>query len=382
MTERKNMFVFQGKELSYNRIQFNNPSERAVEVAIAFDFLANLDSKKRILEVGNVLSHYENTLSDYLGIKSREIIDKYEIDIGVDNQDLISFLSPEKYNAIVSISTVEHIGQGAEPSGNYGQAVESRDLEEPLKAIAKIYDLLAVGGKALITVPFGKLMDAGWFIQCSQEYLDLLVKKYGIPQTAIFISFLKLINIETTGSSPRMVWGESNAVELSSVEYNSPWPCANAIAVIQLSKVSADFHLNLNAEPTPLFYEILYQEQQELEKSQPEIQTAPQIQTAGELEQSSPDFIFLVSTLAAQLHTSEEELEESHAFVQLMQEKIEQLQGVQEQLSKTQEELKRTQTLMQEVQAEKDWLQSKYLAVRQTAQQLQKELGQVQAQQK
>ncbi|MEP6498176.1 hypothetical protein [Microcoleus vaginatus] len=375
MTEWKNTFVFQGKELSYNRIKFNNPSERAVEVAIAFDFLANLDSKKRILEVGHVLSHYENTLSDYLGIKSRQIIDKFEKDVGVDNQDLISFLSPEKYDAIVSVSTVEHIGQGAEPSGHYGQSVESRDLEEPLKAIAKIYDLLATDGKALITVPFGKLTDAGWFIQCSQEYLDLLVEKYGIPQAAISISFLKLINIETTSSSPRMVWGESNAVALSSVEYNSPWPCANGIAVIQLSKVSADFHLNLNAEPTPLFYEMLYQEQQELEKSQPEIQTA------GELEQS-PDFIFLVSTLAAQLHTSEEELEESHAFVQLMQGKIEQLQGVQEQLSQTQEELKRIQTLMQEVQAEKDWLQSKYLAVRQMAHQLQKELEQALARQR
>ncbi|MBD1882925.1 hypothetical protein H6F85_12910 [Microcoleus sp. FACHB-45] len=120
---------------------------------------------------------------------------------------------------------------------------------------------------------------------------------------------------------------------------------------------------------------MLYQEQQELEKSQPEIQTA------GELEQS-PDFIFLVSTLAAQLHTSEEELEESHAFVQLMQGKIEQLQGVQEQLSQTQEELKRIQTLMQEVQAEKDWLQSKYLAVRQMAHQLQKELEQALARQR
>ncbi|MFB8792905.1 MAG: hypothetical protein U7126_01405 [Microcoleus sp.] len=129
-----------------------------------------------------------------------------------------------------------------------------------------------------------------------------------------------------------------------------------------------DFHLNLNAEPTPLFAG-------ELEKSQPEIQTAE------ELEQS-PDFIFLVSTLAAQLHTSEEELEESHAFVQLMQGKIEQLQGVQEQLSKTQEELKRYQTLMQEVQAEKDWLQSKYLAVRQMAHQLQKELEQALARQR
>jgi len=114
----------------------------------------------------------------------------------------------------------------------------------------------------------------------------------------------------------------------------------------------------------------LHQTQRELEQSQTQLH-----QTQGELEQS-PDFIFLVSTLAAQLHTSEEELEESHAFVQLMQGKIEQLQRVKEQLSQTQEELKRTQTLMQEVEAEKDWLQSKYLAVRQMAQELQKELEQ------
>lgn len=45
------------------------------------------------------------------------------------------------------------------------------DREAPLKAIAKIYGLLEPNGKALITVPFGKLTDGKWYIQFSQKYL-------------------------------------------------------------------------------------------------------------------------------------------------------------------------------------------------------------------
>jgi cyclopropane fatty-acyl-phospholipid synthase-like methyltransferase len=62
--------------------------------------------------VGNVLSYYENSLSERDGVIKRRIIDKFEIDIGVDNEDLMTLESEEKYDAIVSVSTVEHIGQG------------------------------------------------------------------------------------------------------------------------------------------------------------------------------------------------------------------------------------------------------------------------------
>lgn len=140
--------------------------------------MAGFQKPASILEVGNVLSHYENHLSETLGIiTSRRIVDKFEVEVGVDNEDLMNLPSDKKYDAIVSLSTVEHIGQKGDPSGGYGEQEENRDLECPLKAIAKIYDLLASDGKALIIVPFGKLIDGEWYIQFSKEDLYLLAKK-------------------------------------------------------------------------------------------------------------------------------------------------------------------------------------------------------------
>ena len=260
MTEWNKTFDFKSKKLYYNRIQYNNPSERAVEVPIGFDFLAaNVEESARVLEVGNVLSCYENTLSEEIGIISREIVDKFEKDIGIDNHDLMELNPPDKYNVILSISTVEHIGQEVDPTGGYGEHTHSRDREAPLKAIVKIYDLLAVNGKALITVPFGTLTDGRWYIQFSGQYLALLYNKYGIPKEAVSTSFLKLIDRDS-GSQVNMLWEDSQGLEVSNCEYHHPLPAANAIAVIELSKVSNDFYLNLNVEPTPLFYNKPYGE--------------------------------------------------------------------------------------------------------------------------
>jgi len=259
MTEWKKTFEFKGKKLYYNRIQYNNPSERAVEVPIGFDFLtANVQESARVLELGNVLSYYENTLSEELGIVSREIIDKFEQGIGIDNKDLMDLEPPDNYDVIVSISTVEHIGQEVAPTGAYGEQTNSRDREAPLKAILKIYDLLTVNGKALITVPFGTLTDFGWYIQFSGQYLALLYNKYGIPKEAVSKTFLKLID-RSPGGQVNMLWEESDGFDVSNCEYGYPFPTANAIAVIELSKVSNDFHLNLNVEPTPLFYHMPYE---------------------------------------------------------------------------------------------------------------------------
>jgi hypothetical protein len=217
MKNWKNTFVFNEKELYYNQIKFNNPTERAVEIPIAFNFLANIQKPANILEVGNTLSNYENSLSETLGIRERRIVDKFESELGVDNEDLMNLPSEEKYDAILSISTVEHIGQNVDPSGGYGEQLIERDLEAPLKAIAKIYDLLAPDGKALISVPFGKLTDGGWYIQFSKEYLYLLSKKYGIPKEAISINCLKLIDREITTSGFYIRWEELDSLELSYV---------------------------------------------------------------------------------------------------------------------------------------------------------------------
>ena len=248
-------FCFRGKKLFYNSIPYNHLSERCVEIPIAFDFLAHLQDKSQILEIGNTLSYYENSLSDVVGVRHRRIVDKFENNLGIDSVDVMDLSSKEKYSAIVSISTVEHIGQGLTPDGEYGEQSEERDLEAPLKAIAKIYDLLRVGGRALITVPFGKFIDAGWFIQFSSEYLRLLETKFGVPKEALSVSFLKRLAMEQSEDNPYQLWGEALAEELVEVTYGACGPCAGALALIELTKLPGPFVLDLNVAPTPLVYQ-------------------------------------------------------------------------------------------------------------------------------
>ncbi|MEG4602717.1 hypothetical protein QUA96_29320, partial [Microcoleus sp. F6_B3] len=390
MQEWKRTFYFNKKLFYYNRIKFNNPTERAVEIPIAFNFLADIQKPASILEVGNVLSHYENHLSETLGITSRRIVDKFEVEVGVDNEDLMDLPSEKKYNAIVSLSTVEHIGQKGDPSGGYGEQAENRDLEGPLKAIAKIYDLLAPDGKALITVPFGKLIDGEWYIQFSKEYLYLLVKKYGVPKEAVSVNCLKLIDRETTDRGFNVLWEELDALELSYVEYGSPFSQANAIAVIELSKLSSDFHLKLNVEPSPLLYNMPYETRTEFEQnkallqqtqselaelqlqlqlSQSELEQSQAIQhqTQSELEQSQLQLHQTQSQLEQsqlQLHQTQSELEQSQAIQQQTQSELEQSQAIQYQ---TQSQLEQSQLQLHQIQSQ---LEQSQLQLHQTQSQL------------
>lgn len=233
-------FSYQGKFLPYNRIPHNNFAERAIEIPIAFDFLSGCKTTDRILEVGNVLSYYESQLNKV----SRKILDKYEVDTDVINEDLMDVSDSNQYDFIVSISTVEHIGQ------NWNEYVEQgykliptenstlRDLEAPLKAIVKIYSLLDNSGKAIITVPFGKTTDGVWHIQFSQDYLEKLITKYKLPREAIEVTYFKRIASEVDSDNPFQTWLQVDKDELKDVCYDFPYPCANGLAVIELRKLS------------------------------------------------------------------------------------------------------------------------------------------------
>ncbi|GAC1431195.1 MAG: hypothetical protein NVSMB54_25590 [Ktedonobacteraceae bacterium] len=246
--------MFHGKTLRYNRIAYNNRAERAVEIPLAFDFLATHRHDGPILEIGNVLQHYENALSDAFGIRSRCIVDKFEVGDGIENRDIMDIDFREKYQVIVSVSTVEHVGQNVNPSGLFGEHSQVTDREAPLKAIAKMYDLLAPGGHALLTVPFGVLTDGGWYIQFSTDYLNLLVTKYGLPHDALSVGFLRCIERASTWCNPAQVWIEAAGEEVADIRYDTIGGGARAIGVIRLTKNSSPYTLTLVAPPTPLFY--------------------------------------------------------------------------------------------------------------------------------
>ena len=93
---------------------------------------------KRILEVGNVLSHYRPE-QDHL------VVDKYEDAPGVINRDVLELDDLGPFDLVVAISTLEHVGWDERP----------RDPDKAPQAALALTRLLAPGGRLVFTVPAG-----------------------------------------------------------------------------------------------------------------------------------------------------------------------------------------------------------------------------------
>ena len=131
-------YTFQGKTYTQFWHRYNSTwrNERAVEIPIIRGVVRE-SSGARILEVGNVLSHY--------GPVSHDVVDKYEKAEGVINEDICNYPPFKKYDLILSISTLEHVGWDEEP----------RRPEKILGAFENLKCLLARGGRIVVTLPLG-----------------------------------------------------------------------------------------------------------------------------------------------------------------------------------------------------------------------------------
>jgi hypothetical protein len=131
-------FVWQSRIYPYffHRYNLTWSNERAVEVPIVRELVARYRGRP-ILEVGNVLAHY--------GPVAHEVLDKFELAPGVVNADAAEFRAARRYDLIVSISTLEHVGWDEEP----------RDPAKVIRTLANLADHLAPGGLLVVTLPLG-----------------------------------------------------------------------------------------------------------------------------------------------------------------------------------------------------------------------------------
>jgi len=172
-----------------------------------------------------------------------------------------------------------------------------------------------------------------------------------------------------------VLWEELDALELSYVEYGSPFSQANAIALIELSKLSSENHLKLNVDASPLLYNMPYETRTEfeqnkalLQQSQSELAEFPlQLQvTQSELEQSQAIQQQTHSELEQsqlQLHQTQSELEQSQPLQHQTQSELEQSQAIQQQ---TQSELEQSQLQLHQTQSELERLKFSQAMVRET----------------
>lgn len=132
-------FNFRGKKYRYNYSMYNTTwmNERSVEIPLALDILKK-NKGKNILEIGNVTSNYYDV--------PHVVVDKYEKGSNIINQDVVDFDSKTKYDLIISISTLEHVGWDEIP----------RDDKKIPLAIENLKKLLKPNtGLLFVTVPFG-----------------------------------------------------------------------------------------------------------------------------------------------------------------------------------------------------------------------------------
>lgn len=188
-------FAFQEQNYHYFYHPYNTTwkNERAVEVPI---ILGKIQTYRggRILEVGDVLSNYVHFRHD--------IVDKYDKADGVINQDVVDFQPAKKYDLIVSISTIEHVGWDETP----------RDPKKIPFALENLTRCLASGGEIVVTLPLGY-----------NTYLDKLLKEDKIQFTEQY--YLKRISDDNK-------WTQvGRGGEVHYAKYGTPFPYANAIVI-------------------------------------------------------------------------------------------------------------------------------------------------------
>jgi hypothetical protein len=191
---RPRRFSLDGRQYAYAAHMYNTTwlNERGVEVALGHAFLDE-NAGRRVLELGNVMSHYGRT--------DHEVVDKYEQAPGVRNVDVVDLDPAEPYDAVLSLSTIEHVGQDEEPC----------EPEKALGALDRLIALTARDGDLMVTFPVGH-----------NRALDNALAEDRLPFATV--SCLRRVDAANT-------WKQVSKDELADVAYGHPFRQANGLVV-------------------------------------------------------------------------------------------------------------------------------------------------------
>jgi hypothetical protein len=169
-------------------------NERAVLIPILWESVKKYrQEKKRILEVGNVLS--------YIFKIEHDVLDKYEIADGVINQDVVDFKpSKKQYDLIVSIFTLQSVGWDETP----------KEPMKVLRAIENLRSLLAPAGQMIVTFPLGYNPELDNLLRTRMLKFD---KQYFIKRTT------------------NNQWIEASFDEVKDTKYDHSTPSATAVLI-------------------------------------------------------------------------------------------------------------------------------------------------------
>lgn len=153
-------------------------SERVVEIPWV---LSRYAGQRRVLDIGPAyalplyLRHLRKLrIPELHGV---DLTDKHVKGIITARADVRQMPYPDaSFDLIICISTLEHIGCD---NARYG--IEAPvDPRGDARALAEMRRVLADDGRILITVPFGRRQDYGWFRQYDRQRWALLLSETGL----------------------------------------------------------------------------------------------------------------------------------------------------------------------------------------------------------
>lgn len=193
-------FQFQGRSYQqfYHRYNVTWSNERAVEIPIARRYLDEVPPE-RVLEVGNVMSHYQPV--------RHQVLDKFERRPGVINADITEYRPGRDYDLILSISTFEHIGFDDDPGPGSAQKI--------LAAINHCRQLLASGGRLVLTAA----------PSYNREFDELFADNRAGASRLGFLF-----------RRSRLTWEESSAATALAAHYHHPYSFGNGVIVAEFTR--------------------------------------------------------------------------------------------------------------------------------------------------
>jgi len=158
-------------------------TERCIEIPWA---LSRYRGERRVLDVGHVHAEprYVSAIEG-LGIPCLVGIDLAATARagvrGIVADIRAPALRAGAFDLVLAISVIEHIGR--DNTRYVGAQPDHSDDEGDFEAIRAIASLLTLGGRVLLTVPFGRAEHHGWFIQYDARRLDRLICSSGLTVT-------------------------------------------------------------------------------------------------------------------------------------------------------------------------------------------------------
>jgi SAM-dependent methyltransferase len=184
------------KEFCRNFPYGGGHTERVIEIPWA---LSKYNGGPRVLEVG---CSFASENPEYIqGLLDLNIPELHGIDVSsVDAPHFIKKTADVResgyetgfFDFILCISTLEHVGK--DNTKHYKPVAElpparQNSLQPDVEAMREMVRILKPGGKLIVTVPFGKFVDYGWFTHYDSRAISILFQS--VPSPTINAEYFK-----------------------------------------------------------------------------------------------------------------------------------------------------------------------------------------------